>query len=290
MNRRDFLKLTAAAAAFPTLSSCAVTPVKPDGSPEPVPIDDFLKQGPRVMWVAPHPDDECFSGSVLARSSIYYGNPLAMIILTHGEGGECYLKTGCNPDVGTVRGQEMEKVADRYRALLVHERFFNAPLPVSSFPKRHEIFEIWKKYKDPVAFVADAIRRFRPDLLITFDPHNGATGHPEHQLTSRVATAAVRQVKDSHKVERTYYMLNRHWLFKLLFRADPGPVTETFDAELPCKYGMSCLDFMCKATLFHRTQYNDMHNVRANRGAFSELCLKQVDPFTQIEDPAEVDD
>jgi hypothetical protein len=82
-------------------------------------------------------------------------------------------------------------------------------------------------------------------------------------------------------------MLNRHWLFKLLFRADPGPVTETFDAELPCKYGMSCLDFMCRATLFHRTQYNDMHNVRSNRGAFSELNLRQVDPFTQIEDPSE---
>jgi LmbE family N-acetylglucosaminyl deacetylase len=290
MDRRDFLKLAAAAAAFPSLSSCAVAPVKPDGSPEPVPIDDFLKQGPRVMWVAPHPDDECFSGSVLARSSIYYGNPLAMIVLTHGEGGECCLKTGCHPDVGTVRGQEMEKVADMYRALLVHDHFFNAPLPVSSFPKRHEIFEIWKKHKDPVAFVADAIRRFRPDLLITFDPHNGATGHPEHQLTSRVATAAVRMAKDSHKVERTYYMLNRHWLFKLIFSADPGPVTETFDAGLPCKYKMTCLDFMCKATLFHRTQYNDMHNVRSNRGVFSELCLRQVDPFTQIEDPAEVDD
>ena len=298
MNRRDFLKVTAAAAAFPTLSSCAVAPVRPDGSPEPVPIDDFLKQGPRVMWVAPHPDDECFPGSLLARSSIYYGNPLAMIILTHGEGGECYLKTGCNPDLATVRGLEMEKVARMYRAVLVHEHFFNVPLPVSSFPKRHEIFGIWKKHKDPVRFVADAVRRFRPDLLITFDPHNGATGHPEHQLTSRIATAAVRMAADEkadldrvlrkpHKVERAYYLLNRHWLFKLLFRADPGPVTETFDAGLPCKYGMNCLDFMCQATLFHRTQYNDMHSVRSNRGAFSELNLRQVDPFTQIEDPAE---
>lgn len=287
MNRRDFLKAAAAAAAFPTLSSCAVAPVKPDGSPETVPVDDFLRQGPRVMWVAPHPDDECFPGSLLARSSIYHGNPLAMIVLTHGEGGECCLKTGCHPDLAAVRGQEMEKVAHRYRAVLVHEHFFNAPLPVSSFPKRHEIFEIWKQYKDPIAFVADTIRRFRPDLLITFDPHNGATGHPEHQLASRVATAAVRLASESHKVERTYYMLNRHWLFKLLFRADPGPVTETFDAGLPCRYGTSCLDFMCRATLFHRTQYNDMHNVRSNRGLFSELCLRQVDPFTQIEDPAE---
>jgi LmbE family N-acetylglucosaminyl deacetylase len=301
MNRRDFIKLSLAAGSalsLPTLSSgCSVVPIRPDGSPEPVPVDDFLAQGPRVMWCAPHPDDECFPGSILARASIYHGNQLYFMIMTHGDGGECCLKTGCEPDVMTVRGQEMKKAARIYRATLQHEQFFNAPLPVSSFPKRHEIFEIWKKHKDPIRVIAKSIRSFQPNLLFTFHPDWGATGHPEHQLTSRLATAAVRQAADpnveidglkTHRVERVYYMVNRVWLFILFGRADPGPVTEVFDAGLPAKFGTSCVDFMAKATLVHRTQYNDMSTVRSNRGFFDELCLRQVDPFTEISDPAEV--
>lgn len=298
MDRRTFIQTllaAGAASAVPSLSGCAVAPIKPDGSPEPVPVDAFLRQGVRVMWCAPHPDDECFAGSLLARAGLYHGNPLYFLVLTHGEGGECGLKRGCHPDLATVRGEEMRRVARLYRATLQHEHFYNAPLPVSSFPARHEIYEIWKRQRDPVHLVAEAIRRFRPGLLLTFDPDWGATGHPEHQLTSRVATAAVQVAADeradiaglpAHRVERTYYLLNRYWLLVLIGRGDPGPVTETFDATLPCTYRTSCLDFMVRATRAHRTQHADMGTVRAHRGAFATLCMRQVDPHTRIADPA----
>jgi LmbE family N-acetylglucosaminyl deacetylase len=303
MNRRDFIRAALAAGAAAGLGSagsgCAVIPIRPDGSPETRPIDAFLAEGARVMWCAPHPDDECFSGGILARASIYHGNPLYFMIMTHGDGGECGLSRGCEPDVATVRGAEMREAARIYRGTLQHERFFNAPLPVSSFPKRHEIYAIWKKHKDPVQVIARAMRRFRPDLVLTFHPDWGATGHPEHQLTSRCATAAVRMAADSsvpidglapHRVERVYYMLNRVNLLILLGRADPGPVTETFDATLPARFGMSCVDFMAHATHAHRTQHNDMGTVRSNQSLFAELDLRQVDPFTEVSDPAEPDD
>ena len=35
----------------------------------------------------------------------------------------------------------MVQAAELYKAELVQERYFNAPLPVSSFPKRHELGE-----------------------------------------------------------------------------------------------------------------------------------------------------
>ncbi|RME19458.1 MAG: hypothetical protein D6806_18260, partial [Deltaproteobacteria bacterium] len=250
MDRRDFIRAIAAAGAG-GLAACRTVPVRPDGSPEPVPLDAYLAQGARVMWCAAHPDDECFPGGILARASIFYRNPLHLVVMTHGEGGECGLARGCNPDLATVRGQEMQKAAEIYRASLDHEHFFNAPLPVESFPPRHEIWRRWKAYKDPVLFVARAIRRFRPDLLITFHPDWGATGHPEHQLASRCATTAVRMAADPkvdidglgpHRVGRTYYILNRVCLFVLLGRADPGPVTETFDATLPATASLSCVD------------------------------------------------
>jgi LmbE family N-acetylglucosaminyl deacetylase len=300
MDRRAFLQLAASAGAaslVPMLpAACGVTPIRPDGSPEPVPVDRFLAQGARVAWIAAHPDDEVFSGCLLARSSIHYGNPLFFLVLTHGEGGECCLEGGCHPDLATVRGNELKAAADRYRAELQHERYWNAPLPVESFPKRHEIHETWRKAGDPLPLVATAIRRFRPDLVLTFDPDHGGTGHPEHQLTSRLATAGIRLAADpaadlsglpAHRVTRTYYVLHRYVLLRIAGVADPGPVTETFDVNLPAKPGVSCIDFMNDASRLHRTQEADMWNVRYYRGAFSPMNLRQVDPFRELKDPAE---
>ena len=71
-------------------------------------------------------------------------------------------------------------------------------------------------------------------------------------------------------------------------QSDPGPVTETFDALLPCTRTQSCLDFMTEATRFHLSQDRDMGNVRRFRSAFRLLYLCQVDAFTQIANPAEV--
>ena len=295
MDRRGFLKGTllagAAGAMAPLVQACAHMPVKPDGSPEPLSVESMMKDGARTMWIAAHPDDECFPGSLLAKSSIVHGNPLAFLVFTHGDGGECCLPEGCHPDLRTVRGGELGHVAEMYHAELQLESYFNAPLPVESFPKRHELAEIWRKQADPLPLAAKAIRKFRPDLLVTFEPKHGATGHPEHQLASRIATAAVRMAADPtveleglppHRTTRTYYMLNRYWVFVMFGLADPGPVTEEFDATQPCTGSMTCQDFMCEATKFHRTQDNDMGNVRYFRSAFQTLWLRQTDPFTEI--------
>lgn len=302
MDRRAFLKKTAMAGAalaaapamISNLSGCAGPQLRADGQPESVGIDQFLSKGARTMWIAAHPDDECFCGTVLARSSIHYGNPLHMVVLTGGEGGECCLPQGCHPDLATVRRGEMRKVVELYRSGLTQESFFNASLPVSSFPKRHEMFDIWKKHRDPVAFLVEEIRKFRPDVVLTFEPTNGATGHPEHQLTSRLATTAVRQAADAsivglppHRVERTYFLLNRFWLFRMLGAADPGPVSEIFDATVRATDTLSCVDFMTYATKFHETQARDMGSVRKFRILFNSLALRRVDPFTAVWNPAE---
>ncbi len=295
MDRREFLKATAATGAavmLPSfLASCARTPIKPDGSPEPLPIDAFLKQGARTMWIAAHPDDECFAGTVLARSRLYYGNPLYMLVFTKGDGGECCRPEGCEPDLKTVRSAEMNRVARLYGAELQLESNFNASLPVSSFPKREEIYKLWQANREPLDVAVEAIRRFRPDLVLTFTPDKGATGHPEHQLTSRITTTAIRMAADpaviggglpTHRVTRTYNLVAKFWLLNMLGQGDPGPVTEVFDATRPAVDGLSCVEFMAYATELHRTQANDMGTVRKLRTAFNTLSLRQTDPFTQI--------
>lgn len=299
VDRRTFLKhlgFGALSAALP-FSACAVAPVRPDGSPEPRPVDALLRDGARTMWCAAHPDDECFSGTLLARAAIYYKNPLYFLILTNGEGGQCCRPEGCKPDLATVRREEMAAVAERYRAELQHEGFWNAPLPVESFPLRHEIYKKWQSQGDPQRLVVAAIRRFRPDIIITFHPDFGATGHPEHQLAARLATTGARLAKDPsyeayglppHKVTRLYWVVNRYWFMRLIGVCDPPPVTEVFDAHLPCTKDMSCLDFMIEATRLHRSQNCDMSMVRRMQPAFGRLNLCQVDYEATVKEPDEV--
>jgi LmbE family N-acetylglucosaminyl deacetylase len=253
----------------------------------------LARGGARVLWCAAHPDDECFAGPVLARASLYHRRPLCFVVLTSGDGGECHVPGGCRPDVATVRRREMRAVAARYGAELQHERFWNAPLPVTSFPPRPQIAARWRARRDPVVVVAATLVRFRPDVVLTFDPDHGATGHPEHQIASRVTTAAIRLAATGaatlggppHRVAATYYVLNRFWPLRLVGRADPGPVTERFDATLPCTPTQSCLRVMLDATRLHRSQERDMETVRTLRSAFATIDLRRVDPFTELKDP-----
>jgi LmbE family N-acetylglucosaminyl deacetylase len=294
MDRRRFIKLSLSAGAGVALAGAPVEALageKPDGER----VDRLLAGGARVMWVAAHPDDEALVGAILARASLHYRDPLYMLVLTRGDGGECCRPEGCLPDLATVRGAEMADVADRYRAELQLERFWNAPLPVESFPKRQEIAKRWAAFKDPMLVIAEAVRRFKPDVLFTFSPVNGFTGHPEHQLASRFATSGVKEAAGDrdiggmppHKVEYVFYGLNRYWPFRLFNRADPGPVTDTFDLSLPCAGRRTCAEVMAEISKCHRTQARDMGSVRKMKQWLEVLYLRRADPFTDAPDPFE---
>jgi LmbE family N-acetylglucosaminyl deacetylase len=187
-------------------------------------------------------------------------------------------------------------VARRYGATLEIEGYFNASLPVESFPFRHEIAARWAERSDPAARVAETIRRFRPDVVLTFPPVYGATGHPEHQLASRFATAGVRLAADEaaeiegepFRVPHTYYMLSRYRFLKLArMQIDPLEPTETFDARQPCVEGRSCVATMAELTRPHRTQDRDMRAVRLLAKIIRTGYLRRTDPFTEIHDPYE---
>ena len=283
------LAITAALAL--TILSCASAPAPKAPSDS---VDDILARGARVMWVAAHPDDEALVGAILARASLWYGDPLYFLVLTRGEGGECCRPEGCLPDLPTVRAAELRDVAARYHAELQHEAFWNAPLPVESFPPRHEIAKHWKAQKDPALVVAAAIRRFKPDVVFTFDPDRGFTGHPEHQLASRFATAGVRLAADGaaqveglapHRVAHVFYGLNAYWPSRLFGIADPAAVTDVFDATLPCVGGRRCIDVMAEHSRAHRSQANDMGTARTVARWLTRVYLRRVDPFTEKNDP-----
>ena len=259
--------------------------------------DRMLENGARVMWIAAHPDDESMAGALLAKAGPGLGNPLYFLVLTRGEGGQCCVPEGCGDDLADFRAKEMARAAELYGAELQVESFYNAPLPTDAFPTRHEIAARWREKGDPARICADAIRRFRPDLVLTFEPTRGFTGHPEHQLASRFAMAGIRMAADldvdlgggePHRVEATYFGLNRFWFFRLVGPLDPGPETERFDATQPCRDGKTCGRLAAEFTTVHRSQNADMRQVRVLTRFIRNQYLRRVDPFTEILDPYEI--
>ena len=142
-----------------------------------------------------------------------YQNPSYFLVFTHGEGGECNVPDGCSPDVAAIRGKEMQQAAQLYHAELRHEYYYNAHLPLESFPKRHEMAATWLSQGDPARVIAEVIRKFRPDLLLTLAPEFGYTGHIEHQFASRFAMAGIRLAAEpAFSLERSPHRVCTHLL------------------------------------------------------------------------------
>jgi LmbE family N-acetylglucosaminyl deacetylase len=258
----------------------------------PGPVDVAVEsEDARVMWIGAHPDDETLAAPLLARACIGLKKPCYFFVFNHGDGGRCPLKLGCNPTLAATRGRELKKVADAYGAELEHHFFYNAPLPEESFPPRASIAKIWKKKADPGELVANAIRKFRPTMILTFDPERGFTGHPEHQLASRFAMEGLQRAADSTaeglegepwRVPVMYHVLNHFWITRIAGSSDPAEPTEEFNTHQSCGAPRkTCLDVALEITKFHVTQVRDMGLVRQLRPQIGQLYLRKIDPLTE---------
>ncbi|MCB9785327.1 MAG: PIG-L family deacetylase [Deltaproteobacteria bacterium] len=246
--------------------------------PSPLPdYDALLAGGADVLWCAAHPDDEFLFGSLLCRATLHHGRSVRAVILTHGDGGESAIDLAGEP-LGDVRAREMAAVAEALHLDLELHDLWNAPLPSSTFPTLEQLWARWSEDADPVELVTRAILDARPQVVLTFGPEHGATGHPEHRLAARITTAAVRAAAErGHEVPRLYYVLKHHWLWRIVRDADPGPYDEVFDGSLPCADGRRCIDVLCDATTLHRTQRRDMAAFRRARRLFTRVALRRVD-------------
>lgn len=261
-------------------TACVTVPAAPPSES----IDNvFAADDARIMWVAAHPDDEMLGGPLLARACLGHERPCLLAVMNAGDGGECCRPEGCEPSVGAVRRVELVHVANALGAELVHYSYYNAPLPVESFPSRPELGKMWIEAGDPAARLVAEIKRFKPTVVITFDPDDGFTGHPEHQLASRFATEAVRRASegsDAHRVPYVYHLLNKYWFFRVGGGGDAAEPTELFTSDKPCGApNRWCLDVALDISKGHRSQSCDMKMVRSLRPQFGVHWVRRVDPF-----------
>ena len=145
----------------------------------------------RLMFVGAHPDDESLAGAVFARACIELARPCHFAVMTTGEGGNCSLDD-CRPDLGSIRIGEMKRVADRYGASVSFGGFRNFPHTGSEDTAwLQTVLADWRTTTDPVGWIREQIRWFRPTLLFTIDPRHGFYGHAEHILTGRLVFEAL---------------------------------------------------------------------------------------------------
>ncbi len=279
-------------------AGCAGTRIPPESA---LGIEEVLHSNARVLWVAAHPDDEALAGSVLTHACVGLKAPCYFLVFNHGDGGECLLPEGCHPDLGTVRGHELEESAALYGATLEHYRLYNAPLPIESFPAREEIAAKWRAVMDPSAAVAIAIRRFHPTVVLTLDAYHGFTCHPEHQLAARYAMEGIRRAADPTQVfdgapadtltpwrTASYFeIVNRYWFLAPLMGRDPEPYTDALDPDQACSPTESCLDMASRFSYAHRTQAGDMGHLRTLSHLIYSVYLRRMDPYSQILGPLE---
>ena len=143
----------------------------------------------RLMAVLAHPDDESLGvGGTLARYA-YEGATTALLTATRGDRGrfgDARPGDVGHPGVaalGAIRESELRTAA---AILGVHD------VTVLGYGDQYVDRAEPRRI---VADIATHIRRFRPDVVVTFGP-DGAYGHPDHIAVSQFTSAAIVAAAD----------------------------------------------------------------------------------------------
>src|SRR5687768_11354909 len=171
----------------------------------------------RLMAVLAHPDDESLAlGGALARYAAE-GVETHLVMATRGERG-WHDDPAFYPGplaLGRLREDELTAAA---RALglagVTYLDYLDGDLACA----------------DPepaVARIADALRRVRPDVVVTFGP-DGVYGHPDHVAISQFTTAAIARAADGDFTTRS--ALPAHAVAKLYYRICTAAETERYQA------------------------------------------------------------
>jgi LmbE family N-acetylglucosaminyl deacetylase len=159
--------------------------------------------GLKLMCVTAHPDDECFAfGGALALAA-ERGIETYVICLTDGQAATNRGDAATGEALGQVRREEFHRSCE--------------VLGVT----HHELMDYQDARLEFVEFSAAAgrlverIRRFKPDVVITFGGDGAQNTHADHMMASMLTTAAFHwawqakrypEAGEPHKAKRLYYV------------------------------------------------------------------------------------
>lgn len=172
----------------------------------------------RLLGVFAHPDDEGLIGGALLHYNML-GVETGLICATRGEVGEISDPVLATPEnLGEVREQEMREAAE---ALNVHNLWFLGYRDsgmAGTLENQDPRSLTQASAAEVIGKLVAIIRRFRPQVMITFD-ETGGYGHPDHIAIYKYTTGAFHAAADSaqypelgpaHAVSKLYYSSFAH--------------------------------------------------------------------------------
>ncbi len=172
-----------------------------------------------VLYLAAHPDDE--NQRLIAYFDKGEGYRTAYLALTRGDGGQNLIGDEKGPLLGMLRTQELLAA----RRIDGGEQLFSRAYDFGYSKTHEETLEIWDKEK-VLADVVWAIRKFRPDIIITrfATPEKGGGGHGHHTASAILAHQAFDLANDPNAYpEQLEYvepwqpkrlLWNNYWVFR----------------------------------------------------------------------------
>ncbi|MCS7081628.1 MAG: PIG-L family deacetylase [Bacteroidota bacterium] len=166
---------------WPLFASFLGACTDPGDSPERRLAERAAREARVLMAVAAHPDDE--DGFTLLYYRHRYGMRTYTVYLTRGEGGQNAIGPQLYEALGALRAQETARAA----AILGTVPYFLNFRDFGYSKTAQETFALWGGRQAVVNRLVAAIRRFRPDVIIT--NHDTVTTGPSRQHGHHQAAA-----------------------------------------------------------------------------------------------------
>src|SRR6187401_2220223 len=171
------------------VSSRAVEPPGPMNAAEIRLALEKLNVLGRVLYVAVHPDDENTGLISYFENGALYET--AYLSLTRGDGGQNLIGPELSEQLGVIRTQELLAA----RRIDHGRQFFTRANDFGFSKSAAETLRIW----DREMILADtvwAIRKFRPDVIVTRFPPDDDKTHGHHTASAQLAQEAFRAAGD----------------------------------------------------------------------------------------------
>lgn len=168
---------------------CSAQQVRPSKSSEIYREIKTLKQLPKVLYLAVHPDDE--NTGLLSWLINDQNVETGYLSLTRGDGGQNLLGTEQGAALGLIRTHELLEA----RKLDGAQQFFTRAIDFGFSKNTADTFKQWDE-NSIIADVVWVIRKFRPDVIICRFPPTAAAGHGQHAASAVVAEKAFKLAGD----------------------------------------------------------------------------------------------
>lgn len=170
---------------------CSAQQFRPSKSSEIYRDLKTLKNLPKVLYLAAHPDDE--NTGLLSWLINDQNVETGYLSLTRGDGGQNLLGTEQGAALGLIRTHELLEA----RKLDGAQQFFTRAIDFGFSKNTTDTFKQW----DEDSIIADVvwiIRKFRPDVIICRFPPTAAAGHGQHAASAVVAEKAFKLAGDKN--------------------------------------------------------------------------------------------